>query len=158
MFELDEIDYRILRELQFNARISNIELAGRVRLSPSPCWNRLRSLEKQGVIEKYVTVFDQALFGAPETVILELRLEQHDEKTVRLFEQELAHFPEVIEAYLMAGEYDFYIKVAVSGTTDYERFLRQKLYKIPGVGHTRSSFTLRYLKQSFSIQPAVPTR
>jgi Lrp/AsnC family leucine-responsive transcriptional regulator len=150
---MDEIDYRILRELQFNARISNVDLADRVSLSPSPCWNRLRNLEKQGVIEKYVTVLNQVALGAPDTVIVELRLEHHDDKTLKRFEEALARVPEVIEAYLVTGEYDYYIKVAVAGTTGYEALLREKLYKIPGITHTRSSFTLRCLKQSFSSQP-----
>jgi len=151
---MDEIDYRILRELRFNARITNTELAERVGLSPSPCWKRFRNLEKQGVIEKYVTVFSQTALGLPDTVILEVRLAQHDEKTIRRFEEELATLPEVEDAYLMTGPYDFYIKIAVNGTKDYETFLRQRIYKIPGVSHTRSSFALRCLKQSPSLLPS----
>ena len=69
--QLDELDYRILRALQFNTRITNVQLAEEVGLSPSPCWNRLRSLETQGVIERYVTIFDQAALGLPDTVIVE---------------------------------------------------------------------------------------
>src|SRR6266540_2305931 len=68
---MDEIDYRILRELQFNARIANVQLAERVGLSPSPCWNRLRHLEAQGVIENYRTIFSQAALGMPDTAIIE---------------------------------------------------------------------------------------
>lgn len=150
---MDEIDHRILRELQFNARIANAELAGRVGLSASPCWNRLRKLEQQGVIEKYVTIFDQRAFGMPDTVIIQVTLDRHDEEVLEKFEEALERLPEVIEAYLVTGDYDYYVKVAVAGTAGYEDFLREKLYKIPGIRHTRTSFTLRCLKRTFSVQP-----
>ena len=126
---MDEIDSRILRELQFNARVSNADLASRVGLSASPCWNRVRALEQQGVIEKYIAVFDQAALGLPDTVIIEVTLDRHDDDILKKFEAALERMPEVVEAYLMTGEYDFFIKVAVAGTEGYERFLREKLYK-----------------------------
>jgi Lrp/AsnC family leucine-responsive transcriptional regulator len=151
--QLDEIDYRILRELQFNARVSNVQLAEKVGLSASPCWNRLHRLEDEGIIEKYVTIFNHEALGVPDTVIIEARLDHHDDEILRKFEDQLARLPEVVEAYLVTGEYDYYIKVAVAGTAGYERFLRDKLYKIPGISHSRSSFTLRCLKRSFSVPP-----
>jgi Lrp/AsnC family leucine-responsive transcriptional regulator len=155
---MDEIDYRILRELQSNARISNVELAQRVGLSPTPCWNRVRNLEKEGVIEKYVAVLNQAALGRADTVIVELHLENHDDESLKRFEAMLTKLPEVVEAYLVTGEYDYYIKVAVAGTAGYEIFLREKLYKLPGIRQTRTSFTLRCLKQSLSAQQAIPKR
>jgi len=150
---MDAIDKRILRELQFDARITNAELAARVGLSPTPCWNRVRSLERQGVIERYVTVFDQAALGVPDTVIIEVTLDRHDDDTLSHFEATLADLPEVVEAYLVTGQYDYYIKAAVAGTAGYERFLRERLYKIPGLRHTRTSFALRCLKRTFSVAP-----
>jgi Lrp/AsnC family leucine-responsive transcriptional regulator len=150
---MDSIDYKILRELQFNARITNSRLAEKVSISPSPCWNRLRNLEKQGVIENYVTIFNQSALGMPDTVIVEVTLDKHDDEVLAKFEETLARLPEVIEAYLMTGDYDYYIKAAVAGTAGYEEFLREKLYKIPGIRHTRTSFTLRCLKRTFSVQP-----
>lgn len=152
---MDEIDYKILRELQFNARITNVQLAERVGLSPSPCWNRLRRLEEEGIIEKYVTILNQAAVGMPDTVILEVRLDRHDDEILKKFEEALARLPQVVEAYLVTGEYDYYVKVAVAGTAGYEEFLRDKVYKIPGVTHTRSSFTLRCLKRTYSVQPSM---
>jgi Lrp/AsnC family leucine-responsive transcriptional regulator len=150
---MDEIDYRILREIQFNARISNAKLAEAVSLSPSPCWNRLRALERDGVIERYVTIFNHAKLGLPDTVVIEARLERHDDDILKKFEDTLARLPEVIEAFLVTGEYDYYIKVAVNGTAGYEQFLREKLYKIPGISHTKTSFALRPLKQTHSVCP-----
>jgi Lrp/AsnC family leucine-responsive transcriptional regulator len=151
-FDVDQIDYRILRELQFNARITNRALAERVGLSPTPCWNRLRALEANGAIEKYVAVYNQELLGFPDTVIIQVILDRHDDAVLHKFEQALAKLPEVVEAYLLTGDYDYLIKVAVAGTAGYERFLRESLYKVPGIRHTRTSFTLRRLKQTYSVE------
>jgi Lrp/AsnC family leucine-responsive transcriptional regulator len=154
---MDDIDYRILRELQFNARITNKALADRVGLSTTPCWNRLRNLEANGTVEKYVTIYNQQIVGFSDTVIINVILERHDDDVLRKFERALAQLPEVVEAYLLTGDYDYFIKVAVAGTAGYERFLREKLYKMPGIRHSRTSFTLRRLKQTYSVE-LPPTR
>ena len=156
--EIDEIDWRILRELQFNARIKNAELAKRVHLSQSPCWTRVRRLEAAGVIEKYVTIVSQAAIGVPDSVILEAKLEHHDDAVLKRFEQELSQLPEVVEAYLVTGDYDYICRVAAAGTDGYERFLRDSVYKLPSIQHTRSSFVLRSLKQTYSAQPLLSGR
>lgn len=80
-------------------------------------------------------------------------MDRHDDETLKKFEEVLSKLPEVVEAFLVTGEYDYYIKVATAGTAGYERFLRDKLYNIPGSSHTRSSFTLRCLKRTFSVPP-----
>lgn len=153
---MDEIDYKILRELQFSARVTNTELAERVALSPSPCWNRVKRLEADGIIEKYVTIINQCAVGMPDSVFVELRLSRHDDKTLRNFEAALALLPEVIEAFLVTGEYDYVLRVASSGTEGYERFLREKVYRLPAMSHSRSSFVLKCLKQTFSVQAPPP--
>lgn len=150
---LDETDHRIMRELQENARIKNADLAERVGLSPSPCWTRVRNLEKSGVIDRYVTIFNNEALGLPDTVIIEVTLERHDDEVLKKFGDALARLPEVTEAYLVTGEYDYFIKVSVRGTEGYEHFLRNSLYKIPGIRHSRSSFALRCLKRSYSALP-----
>jgi Lrp/AsnC family transcriptional regulator, leucine-responsive regulatory protein len=152
---MNQIDQKILRELQFNARISNADLAEQVGLSASSCWSRVKALEKAGVIERYVTIFDHAKLGVPDTVVIEVTLDHHDDAALARFEQALTAMPEVVEAFLVTGDYDYYIRAAVAGTAGYERFLRDRLYKIPGIRHTRTSFTLRCLKQTYSMQPAV---
>jgi len=98
-------------------------------------------------------VLDQRALGVPDTVIIEVTVDRHDDEIFQAFSDALADLPEVMEAYLLSGEYDYLIKVAVSGTEGYERFLRQKLYKLPGVKHTRSTFTLRCLKRAASVAP-----
>ena len=150
---LDSTDRKILAALQGNARLTNAELAERAGLSATPCWNRVKRLEADGVIESYVAVLNQEKLGYPDTVLIEVTLDRHDDDVLRRFGELLAELPEVLEAYLTTGDYDYMIKVAVSGTAGYERFLREKLYRIPGIRHSRSSFALRCLKRSFSAQP-----
>lgn len=150
---LDEIDRRILRALRKQARLTNNDLAEMVGLSPSPCWTRVRRLEEGGYIESYVAVLNQAQLGLGDTVIIEVTLDRHDEDQIQKFGKALADLPEVLEAYLTTGEYDYFIKVAVDGTAGYERFLRERLYKVPGIRHSRSSFALKCLKRELSPTP-----
>jgi Lrp/AsnC family leucine-responsive transcriptional regulator len=151
--QLDDIDRKILRTLSTDGRISNQKLAETVNLSPTPCWHRVRALEEAGTITGYVAMLDQRALGVPDTVIIEVTVDRHDDEILQAFSDALAELPEVMEAYLLSGEYDYLIKVAVAGTEGYERFLRQKLYKLPGVRHTRSTFTLRCLKRTPSVTP-----
>lgn len=145
--KLDPIDRRILRALARDGRLTNAQLAEEVGLSPSPCWQRTRRLEAEGFIRGYAAVLDQSLLGASETVILEVTLDRHDDAALENFGREIQAMPEVLEAHLTAGEYDYILKIAVEGTRGYEDFLRRKLYRLPGIRHTRSSFTLRCIKQ-----------
>lgn len=150
---LDAIDRRILTELAADGRLSMSELAGRVGLSTSPCWQRVKRLELDGTIQSYAAILDQSRLGLTETVIIEVTLERHDDEVLERFGAAMAALPEVLEAYLTTGEYDYFLKVAVSGTAGYEEFLRKKLYKIPGVRHSRSCFALKCLKRSLSVVP-----
>jgi Lrp/AsnC family leucine-responsive transcriptional regulator len=138
--------------LQEDARLTTAQLAEKVGLSTTPCWNRLKRLEQQGYIEGYIALLNQAKLGLPETVIIEVTLDRHDDEVLERFGQLLAGLPEVIEAYLTTGDYDYFVKVAVESTAGYERFLRERLYKLPGIRHTRSSFALRCLKKLTSVQ------
>lgn len=151
--EIDSIDRKILRELLGNAKLTSSQLSEKVHLSASQCWQRVKRLEEDGYIQGYAAILDQSLLGLSETVIIEVNLEHHDDDVLARFGAALSEFPEVLEAYLTTGEYDYFIKVAVSGTRGYEEFLRDKLYKIPGVRHTRSCFALRCLKRSLSVVP-----
>jgi len=104
-------------------------------------------------IEGYVAHLSQEKLGFPDTVIIEVTLDRHDEEVLDRFGRMLTEFPEVLEAYLTTGEYDYLMKVAVEGTSGYERFLREKLYRIPGIRQSRSAFALRCLKRIYSVQP-----
>ncbi|MFC0384724.1 Lrp/AsnC family transcriptional regulator [Muricoccus vinaceus] len=147
---LDATDRRILRALARRGRLSNAELAEEVGLSPSPCWTRVRRLESAGVIQGYAALLDQASLGLPDTVFLEVMMEKHDEAALRRFEEAVNAIPEILECHLVTGEYDYIIKAAVNGTAGYEALLREKVYRLPGVRHTRSAFTLRCLKREIS--------
>jgi Lrp/AsnC family leucine-responsive transcriptional regulator len=149
---LDEIDRRILHALQEDARLTIAEVAERVGLSSTPCWNRIRRLEAEEYIVGYVALLDQTKLGFPDTVIIEVTLDHHDEETLERFGAALAEFPEVLEAYLITGDYDYVIKVAVQGTRGYEEFLRHKLYRVAGIRHSRSMFALRCLKRMTSVR------
>jgi Lrp/AsnC family leucine-responsive transcriptional regulator len=147
---MDSTDHRILRALARNGRLTNAELAEEVGLSPSPCWTRVRRLEQSGVIKGYVALLDQAALDLPDTVFVEVMMDRHDEAALALFEQAVNSTPEILECHLTTGDYDYLIKAAVSGTAGYEALLREKLYRLPGVRHTRSAFALRCLKRALS--------
>src|SRR5271165_6332345 len=103
--EFDRIDRHILRELRSDGRLSNAKLAEKVGLSATPCWNRVRALEEAGVIEGYTALLSQKSLGYPDTVIIEVTLDRHDDDVFEKFGQALATLPEVMEAYLLTGEY-----------------------------------------------------
>lgn len=145
---LDRFDLAILSVLQRDARASLQEVSTEVGLSTTPCWTRIKRMESEGVIQGYTVRIDPAAVGFAETVIVQVTLESHNDETLVEFGRMLEEIPEVIEAYLISGDYDYYIRIAVRDTRDYERLLRQKLYRIPGIRHSRSSFVLRTLKQS----------
>jgi Lrp/AsnC family leucine-responsive transcriptional regulator len=150
---MDAIDRKILRALSRQARLTNAELAEQVGLSPSPCWTRVRRLEQAGVIRGYHAELDQAALGLPDTVFLEVMMERHDEAQLARFEAAVMAIPEVLECWLVTGEYDYVLKAAVGGTAGYEALLREKIYRLPGVRHTRTAFTLRCLKRVISPTP-----
>jgi Lrp/AsnC family leucine-responsive transcriptional regulator len=150
---VDQTDRRILRALATNARLTNAELAEQAGLSASPCWTRVRRLEQEGVIQGYVALLNQAALGLPDTVFVEVMVEKHDEAALGQFEQAVQDMPEVLECHLTTGEYDYLIKAAVGGTAGYEALLREKLYRLPGVRHTRTAFALRCLKRNISPRP-----
>lgn len=149
---LDATDRKILAALVADGRISNNQLAEKVGLSPAPCWQRMRRLEKDGYIESYGAILDQEMLGLAETALVDVGLDRHDDATVEGFGRAVTAMPEVLEVYLTTGEYDYFIKVAVDGTRGYEKFLR-RLYKVQGVRSTRSSFALRCLKKAASVTP-----
>jgi Lrp/AsnC family leucine-responsive transcriptional regulator len=146
--KLDKFDLAILAALQQDARISLQELSSQVGLTSSPCWARIKRMEEDGVIEGYTVQVNAAKVGLADTVIVQVTLDDHSDQALFEFGHALALIPEVLEAFLVSGDYDYYLRIAVSDTRDYERLLRERLYKIPGIRHSKSSFVLRQLKQS----------
>lgn len=145
---LDRIDIAILECLQRDARMSLQELSAHVGLTSSPCWTRIKRLEESGVIEGYSVRVNAEKVGLADTVIVQVTLDSHSDEALFEFGHALEAIPEVLEAFLVSGDYDYYVRIAVRDTRDYERLLREQLYKIPGIRHSKSSFVLRSLKQS----------
>lgn len=144
---LDRLDFAILRALQRDARLSLADISAAVGLTTSPCWTRIKRLEEAGVIEGYSVRINAEKVGLKDTVIVQLTLDSHSDEALERFGRELEKIPEVLEAFLVSGDYDYHLRLAVADTRDYERLLREKLYKIPGIRHSKSSFVLRQLKR-----------
>ena len=142
--KLDDIDRRILLELQSNARISNVELSRLVGLSASPCLRRVHALEAHGIIEGYVSLLNQSAVGYPVSVFVNVTLE-------RQVDPSLEHF-EAVECYLMTGDADYLLRVVTKDLESYERFLIDHLTRIPGVSSIKSSFSLKQV----SFRTALP--
>jgi Lrp/AsnC family leucine-responsive transcriptional regulator len=153
---LDKFDLAILAILQQDSRASLQEISARVGLTSTPCWTRIKKMESAGVIQGYTVRLDPAAVGFSESVIVQVTLESHNDETLEEFGKALEEIPEVLEAYLVSGDYDYYIRIAVRDTRDYERLLRERLYRIPGIRHSKSSFVLRRLKESLLPLAAVP--
>ncbi|MCC6192929.1 MAG: Lrp/AsnC family transcriptional regulator [Burkholderiales bacterium] len=152
--DLDKFDLKILELLQRNSRATMQELAQEVGLSATPCWTRVKRMESAGVIRRYGIKIDQVALGYADTVIVQLTLDSHTDSMIEKFGKALEDIPEVIDAYLVSGDYDYIVRIAVRDTRDYERLLRERLYKIPGIRHSKSSFVLRTLKESDApLQP-----
>lgn len=143
---MDAIDMKILIELQEDASLSNVELAQRVGLSPSPCLVRVRALEAAGIIARRVTLLDPHSVGANISVFIQVTLERQAEAQLERFEAAMGTFSEVMECYLMTGDSDYMLRVVVSDVGALQHFIVEKLSKTPGVANIRSSFALKQVK------------
>ena len=152
----DPIDLRILERLQRDARISNVELAQAVHLSPSPCLARVRRLEAEGTIARYVTLLDPLKLGLTVSVFVQVRLERQIESALERFEQAMRDRPEVMECYLMTGDSDYLIRIVVPDVQALERFIVDFLSRVPGVGNLKSSFALKQVKYQTALPLPVP--
>ena len=143
MISLDRIDRSILHELQLDGRISNVKLAERINLSESACLRRVKLLEEAGIIGGYAMLINQAAVGLSGNVFVEITLNRQRREDQDAFEAGVAQVPEVMECYLMSGDYDYLLRVVVADAGDYERIHHEQLTSLPGVARVRSSFALR---------------
>jgi len=143
---LDRTDVRILALLQDDGRLSHVEVAAKVGLSPSPCTRRIRRLEKSGVIEKYAAIVDPKRVGQNVLAFVQIKLERHTDEVIEQFRRLLAERPEVISAHAMTGEMDFLLRVVVPDLDALGRLTLHQLLKLPGVRDVRSSLVLEALK------------
>jgi DNA-binding Lrp family transcriptional regulator len=145
---MDAVDRAILRHLQTDGRLTNVELAERVRLSPSPCLRRVRALERAGVVRGYHAEIDPAAVGRGFEVTVHIELTLKDRATVEAFEAGVAAFDEVVECRRMFGVPDYVMLVAVADQTEYESFYMNKLAELPGLARVNSQFTMKMVKRS----------
>lgn len=150
-FDLDAIDVKILTELQEDASLSNVELAQRVGLSPSPCLARVRALETSGIIARRVTLLDPVSLGANMSVFIQVALEKQVEAQLDTFEEAVQGFSEVMECYLMTGDSDYLLRVVVPDLMALQHFIVEKLSKTAGVANIRSSFALKQVKYKTAL-------
>jgi Lrp/AsnC family leucine-responsive transcriptional regulator len=149
--KLDTIDLRILAELQGNGALSNVELARRVHLSPSPCLARVKALESNGVIDRYVALANAKALGLGLNVFISISLKTQSKESLASFEQSIALHDEVMECYLMTGDSDYLIRVAVADMAALESFIVEQLTPIPGIEKIRSSFALKQVRYKTAL-------
>jgi Lrp/AsnC family transcriptional regulator, leucine-responsive regulatory protein len=148
---LDAVDLRLLRELQQDGSLSNVELARRVHLSPSPCLARVKALEANGVINRYVALVNAAQLGLGLNVFINISLKTQSKKALADFEHRIAEHDEVMECYLMTGDSDYLIRVAVADMAALEKFILEQLSAIPGIEKIRSSFALKQVRYKTAL-------
>lgn len=148
---LDAIDRRILRALQRNGRIPNVELAKEVGLSPSPCLRRVRLLEESGVIDRYVAVLDPAKVGVGLTVFARVWFKTQDAEITHQFAETVRKFPEVVECYLTTGECDAIMRIVTADLHSYWRFQADHLTRIPSVQSVKTDVPMETIKQGHEL-------
>jgi DNA-binding Lrp family transcriptional regulator len=149
-YDIDKIDRAILRVLQKDGRVSNVQLADRVGLSESACLRRVRLLEQSGIIDRYVMLINQAAVGKPGNVFVRVTLEGQQKEKLQQFEKTVAAVPEVMECYLMSGDFDYLLRVIIKDNSDYMR-VHDKLTGLPGVLRVQSSFALRTVRKTTEL-------
>ncbi len=147
----DAIDRRILEQLQRAGRMTNLELAEKVGISPTPCLRRVRQLESAGVIKGYVAQLDRERVGLGLTVFIAVRLASHSDSATKAFRRSVAGVAEVTACYVTSGEHDFLLHVVVPDLAEYRRFVLERLIKLPDVRDIQSSFVIDTVKEDAPI-------
>jgi Lrp/AsnC family leucine-responsive transcriptional regulator len=148
---IDQLDGRLLLQLQQDSRQSNQQLADRLGMSTSACWRRVASLEAAGVIARYTALVDREQAGFSMSAILHVALDRHDEKFVSEFVVRVRKRPEVLECFATTGDADYHLRVVVSDMAAYNRFLDDFMFKIPGIRHVRTNVILKEIKYDVSL-------
>jgi DNA-binding Lrp family transcriptional regulator len=149
--QLDTLDLRILDQLQRDGSLTNVELARRVHLSPSPCLTRVKALEAAGVIERYVALANAKALGLGLNVFINISLKEQGKESLAEFERRIAEHEQVMECYLMTGDSDYLIRVALPDIGSLERFILEQLTPIPGIEKIRSSFALKQVRYKTAL-------
>lgn len=148
---LDKTDLRILAELQQDGRLTNVELAERVALSPSPCLRRLKQLEESGIINQYVALLDPASVGLGLQAFVRVSLEKRGNAHMQSFTEAVQDWPEVINCYAMTGDMDYLLQVYFEDMEHFSRFVLDALLQHPGIDDVKSSFVLKEFKRTTAL-------
>jgi DNA-binding Lrp family transcriptional regulator len=148
---IDKKDLEILRLLQNDAKLTIREIADKIHLSPTPTHERIKRMEREGVIRQYVALLNNRLVDRSIMVICTVSLKDHDKRTAKTFIQAIMHFPEVIECYNISGEADFQLKIVASSMEAYHKFYVNRLSEIKGIGQTKSSFVMDVIKETHQV-------
>jgi Lrp/AsnC family transcriptional regulator, leucine-responsive regulatory protein len=148
---LDKKDIEILRLLQADAKLTVREIAARVHLSATPVHERIKRMEKEGVIKQYAALLDNHLVNKGIMVLCQVSLKEHDKKTAQVFIDAILQFEEVIECYNISGEFDFMLKIIAESMDGYHQFFVNRLSEIKGIAQTKSIFVMSVLKQTHQI-------
>jgi Lrp/AsnC family transcriptional regulator, leucine-responsive regulatory protein len=148
---IDQLDGRLLLQLQQDSRQSNQQLADRLGMSTSACWRRVASLEAAGVIARYTALVDREQAGFSMSAILHVALDRHDEKFVSEFVVRVRKRPEVLECFATTGDADYHLRVVASDMAAYNRFLDEFMFKIPGIRHVRTNVILKEIKYDVAL-------
>jgi len=148
---LDRFDRAILAQLQKDGRISNVQLANVVNLSESACLRRVRALEHAGLIDRYVALLDQKEVGLSGTIFVNIALRREEQSELAAFENAVKEIPEVMECYLMTGEFDYLLRVVVFDMADFERLHNESLTRLPGVARVNSSVAIRTVTKTTEL-------
>jgi Lrp/AsnC family leucine-responsive transcriptional regulator len=151
MENIDAIDLAILNQLQNNSNINIKELASQINLTPTPVYERIKRLERDGYIMKYVALLDKQKLKKGMTVFCNVRLKEHAKNVGANFVKDIVALPEIIECYNIAGDYDFMLKILVEDMTSYQDFVMNKLSTIENIGNTHSVFVMGEIKHSTAL-------
>lgn len=149
--QLDDKDYEILRLLQDDAKLTVREVAERIHLSATPTHDRIKRLEKSGVIKKYAALLDNRKLNKPLTVLCQVSLKDHDKKTAQEFVTAVVALKDVIACYNISGEYDFMLKIVASDMAAYHDFFISYISGIKGIGQTKSAFVMDVIKETHEV-------
>lgn len=148
---LDQIDWKLLEILQEAGKLTNKEIASRVHLSPTPVYERIRRLEKEGYIKKYIAVLEAEKVGKSLTVFCNITLKEHSKEIGHQFVRDIISLKEVCECYNISGDYDFLLKIMVRDMKHYQEFVINDLGSIKNIGSAHSTFVMGVIKQSYAV-------
>ena len=151
MIKLDPIDRRILGFLQEDAKMTHKEIASRLKMTTTPVYERVKRMERKGIIEKYVALTDQKMLGFHLTAFCNVTLKEHATAYLKRFEEDVQSLSEVVECYHLAGLYDYLLKVIVKDMDTYQKFVAKKLAGLDNIGRVQSAFVMTEIKHSTSL-------